>query len=90
VILLLCLGALSYPSAFLPPKAPHRDMLSAITSGFQAGDRIWYNMGQGALGSSIQYDVDYYLSREGTAFSSDTFVWDAPNDFRDTNAVPRV
>jgi uncharacterized membrane protein len=81
---------LTHTSAFLPAKTPHQELLGTIADNVQPGDRIWYNFSYGALGSSIQFDVDYYLSRQYPQLDPDRFIWDAPVDLADSVSNPRV
>ena len=83
-------GVLFHADAFLTEKAPHQEMLRTIAAEFRPGDRIWYNMALGALGSNVREEVDYHLRMDAPNLSADDFVWDAPNDYADVTAVPRV
>lgn len=90
VAVLAGLGIVTHSSAFLEPKPPHRELMQTLSENYQPGDRIWYNLNNGALGSSLQYDSAYYLEHSAANLSHDTFVWDASRDFADVEAVPRV
>ena len=83
-------GMIFHASAFLAPKTPHKDMLQAIAAEYRPGDRIWYNFSYGGLGSSITQEVGYHLKFDAPTLNSDEFIWDAPNDYADVKAVPRV
>lgn len=87
---ILVVGIASHTDAFQPPKAPHRDMLETIAREYQPGDRIWYDMDIGALGSRTIEDVGYHLQFDTPQLSTDWFVWDAPNDYADPTTVRRV
>ena len=79
-----------HANAFLEPKTPHKDMLQTIAAEYRPGDRIWYNFSYGGLGSSITQEVGYHLKFDAPTLNSDEFIWDAPNDYADVEAVPRV
>ncbi|RMF81909.1 MAG: hypothetical protein D6737_03580, partial [Chloroflexi bacterium] len=83
-------GVLFHTEAFLPAKVPHNEIFQTIAAHYEPGDRIWYNFSLGALGSSIQYEVEYYLSHLSPHFEPDMFIWDAPNDVANVNETPRV
>ena len=83
-------GILFHTDAFLPQKTPHQDMLRTIAAEFRPGDRIWYNFSYGGLGSSLTEEVAYHLKHDAPNLTSDDFVWDAPNDYADRQAVRRV
>ena len=83
-------GMIFHADAFLQPKTPHKDMLQAIAAEYRPGDRIWYNFSYGGLGSSITQEVGYHLKFDAPTLNSDEFIWDAPNDYADVKAVPRV
>lgn len=83
-------GILFHTEAFLPQKTPHREMLETIAAEYRPGDRIWYNFSYGGLGSSLKEEVAYHLQFDAPSLSSDDFVWDAPTDYADSRAVPRV
>ncbi|MBI1258065.1 MAG: hypothetical protein GC204_11390 [Chloroflexi bacterium] len=83
-------GMIFHSNAFLEPKTPHKDMLQTIAAEYRPGDRIWYNFSYGGLGSSITQEVGYHLKFDAPSLNSDEFIWDAPNDYADVKAVPRV
>lgn len=83
-------GVLFHADAFLPPKTPHRELLQTVAAGYRPGDRIWYNFSYGGLGSSLREEVSYHLQFDAPTLNSDEFVWDAPDDYADARAVPRV
>jgi hypothetical protein len=76
-------GMFSHEAAFRPPKTPHHEMLTTIDANRQPGDRIWYNMTVGALGSYVEEEALYYLEVVTPDFETDDFIWDAPDDFAD-------
>lgn len=88
--LVAAVGLVTHTAAFLQPKTPHEAMLRTIAERYYPGDRIWYNFAFGGLGSSLQEEVDYYLQTEFPQLKPEMFVWDAPNDYADVEAVPRV
>ena len=83
-------GMIFHANAFLEPKTPHKDMLQTIAAEYHPGDRIWYNFSYGGLGSSITQEVGYHLKFDAPRLNSNDFIWDAPNDYADVKAVPRV
>lgn len=83
-------GVMAHTTAFPPPKAPHRELLRTVALRYQPGDRIWYNMALGALGSSLRDEVAYHLERDAPNLNTDWFIWDAPNEYRDPKVAPRV
>lgn len=87
---LLLFGVWTYPAAFERPLVPHNDLLGTIAADFTPGDRIWYNLDEGARGSSLFAGPSYYLQLRYTDLQTSDFVWDAPNDFNDPQQVPRV
>jgi hypothetical protein len=90
IALVGCLGFIIHSNAFLEPKPPHRELMAMLSAGYQPGDRIWYNLDYGALGSTLQFERAYYLEHEAPNLSTDYFVWDAPRDFEDVEITPRV
>ena len=82
-------GAITHTAAFDAPKIPHRELLTAVNARFEPGDRLWYNLNVGALGSTTQEEVRYYLQNVTPELNDDDFVWDAPKDFADP-AVKRI
>lgn len=90
VVLLIALnGAITHPMGFGDAKIPHRELLTTVDARFLPGDRVWYNLNAGALGSTTEEEVRYYLREVVPDLSGDDFVWDAPQDFSDP-AVLRV
>lgn len=81
VVLVGVAGLLSHTAGFLPPKIPHRDLLMTIDRAYQPGDRIWYNLDAGALGSYKGREVEYYQAKVTPRLTFDRFIWDAPKDF---------
>lgn len=90
LVVIGCLGLITHSSAFLEPKTPHRELMQTLSANYLPGDRIWYNLDYGALGSTLQFEPGYYLEHAAPNLSSDFFVWDAPHDFEDVDAAPRV
>ncbi len=90
VVIIAVSGVIFHADAFLEPKTPHKDMLKTIAAEYRPGDRIWYNFSYGGLGSSITQEVAYHLKFDAPSLNSDEFIWDAPNDYADVTAVPRV
>jgi hypothetical protein len=82
-----CLGVVTHSAAFLEPKTPHRELMQTLSANYRPGDRIWYNLDYGALGSSLEFERGYHLEHDAPNLSTDLFVWDAPHDFE---AAPRV
>lgn len=84
-------GALMFHfSAFLPPKLAHGELLAMIDQRYQPGDRIWYNLTGGALGSTLSQEGDYYMEVVFPDLNSDWFIWDAPREFADVEDNPRI
>ncbi|HLY28851.1 MAG TPA: glycosyltransferase family 39 protein [Aggregatilineales bacterium] len=93
VAILLCviiIGVLFHADGFLPPRTPHRELMQTLSQHYLPGDKIWYDMNLGARGSSIQDEAAYHLQFDAPNLKPDYFVWDAPNDYLDVNAVRRV
>jgi hypothetical protein len=64
--------------------------MRTVSDRYHEGDRVWYNMTAGARGSYLQDMVAYHLRFDGPKLRPSIFVWDAPNDYRDTTKVQRV
>lgn len=90
IAFIVIVGAATHYDAFLPPKRPDRELLQTVAAGYQDGDRIWYNMTLGARGSRLIEETAYHLQFDAPTLNSDWFVWDAPRDYEDVNAVRRV
>jgi hypothetical protein len=90
IALVIGLGALTHHGAFLEPKAPHQAIMRTLSANYLPGDRIWYNLDLGALGSTLQFEPGYHLQHDAPNLSTDYFVWDAPRDLADTDTTPRV
>lgn len=82
-------GVVTHTAAFDAPKTPHRELLTTVAARFQPGDRLWYNLSHGALGSTTGEEVRYYLREVVPELNDEDFIWDAPKDFADP-AVKRV
>jgi hypothetical protein len=76
-------GVVTHTAAFDAPKIPHRELLTAVDTRFQPGDRLWYNLNVGALGSTTGEEVRYYLQEVVPELGDEDFVWDAPKDISD-------
>lgn len=87
VVLVAVLGITAHTSAFLPPKAPHRQLMHTLSANYRPGDRIWYNIDPGALGSTLDFERAYYLQHAAPNLNTDLFIWDAPNDFANATRV---
>jgi hypothetical protein len=83
-------GMVFHADAFLPEKPPHQNILRTVAAEFRPGDRIWYNFSYGGLGSSLEQEMIYHLQFDAPNLSTDDFVWNAPSDYADAAAVPRV
>jgi hypothetical protein len=83
-------GLLFHADAFLPPKLAHGELLPMIAQRYRPGDRIWYNLDDGALGSSLNLEAQYYLTVVTPELNTDWFIWNAPRDFADVDHNPRV
>ncbi|MDX5298651.1 MAG: glycosyltransferase family 39 protein, partial [Gammaproteobacteria bacterium] len=83
-------GLFSHTAAFLPVRAPHQDLLRVIAANFEAGDRVWYNLSSGAMGSSLQYEMEFHLPHDAPNLTPADFVWSANQDFQDVASTPRV
>jgi hypothetical protein len=90
VAVIIVVGLIDHSVAFLPPHTPHRQLLGIVASEYMPGDRIWYNLDYGALGSSLSREAEYYVEYVYPSLTPDKFIWDAPDDLADVNAVPRV
>ena len=82
-------GAATHMGGFDTPKAPHRELLTTVEARLQPGDRVWYNLTYGALGSTTAEEIQYYRQLVVPGLRDEDFVWDAPKDFADP-AVTRV
>ncbi len=82
-------GVAAHTSAFLDPKTPHGELLGVVEARRLPGDRIWYNLTVGAMGSYVQEELDYYIDVVYPDLQKSLFIWDAPEDFADP-AVNRV
>ncbi len=91
LVLLIGAGALLFHfAAFLPPKLAHGELLPMLAERYQPGDRIWYNLSDGALGSSLNFEGRYYMEVVVPELNTDWFIWDAPREFAQLEANPRV
>ena len=92
VSIIFLVGVLSHDSVFdtILVRAPHRELLQTIAADFQPGDKIWYNLTDGARGSTLELASEYHLTYDTPTLSPDDFVWDAPRDYDDSEQVPRV
>jgi mannosyltransferase len=90
VTVIIVVGLMDHSQAFLPAHTPHRQLLGVVASEYMPGDRIWYNLHYGALGSSLSSEVEYYVEYVYPLLTPDKFIWDAPDDLVDVNAVSRV
>lgn len=91
LIVLVCTGSLIFHSnAFLAPKLAHGELLPMIAERYQPGDRIWYNLDAGAMGSSMLLEAQYYLEEVVPELDTDWFIWDAPHDFANLEGNPRI
>lgn len=86
------IGLGSHTEGFRPLKTPHGELLGTVAAQHEPGDRIWYNLAIGAMGSSLWMEVqDYYLPLVYPELAdTDMYIWDAPNDFADVAANPRI
>jgi hypothetical protein len=89
LLVIINLVTLTDGYVIIPTEPPHRTLIQYVDNRFQPGDRVWYNMEAGALGSSAR-DVEIHMRHETKNVTLDDFVWDAPYDFEDTTLVPRV
>ncbi len=83
IALVLVGGLAAHTSAFLDPKTPHGDLLGTVEARRLPGDRIWYNLTVGAMGSYVQEELDYYTGVVYPDLQKPLFIWDAPKDFAD-------
>ncbi|MBZ0296412.1 MAG: hypothetical protein K8L99_27875, partial [Anaerolineae bacterium] len=83
-------GLLFHDNAFLAPKPAHGELLPMIAERYQPGDRIWYNLDAGAMGSSLMLEAQYYLEVVVPKLDTDWFIWNAPEDFADLRHNPRI
>jgi len=90
IVVVLVNGMISQTDGFLPARAPHRELLSTIAAHYLPTDRVWYDLNQGALGSTYTDDVKYHLRKNAPMLNPDLFVWNAPQEFLDVKASPRV
>jgi hypothetical protein len=91
LVLLIGAGALLFHfDAFLAPKLAHGELLPMLAERYQPGDRIWYNLSDGALGSSLNFEGRYYMEVVVPELNTDWFIWDAPREFANLEANPRV
>ena len=90
VVLIGAGGLLFHFDAFLPPKLAHGELLPMIAARYQPGDRVWYNLDDGAMGSSLNLEAGYYLEVVLPGLDTDWFIWDAPREFADVEGTPRV
>ncbi len=90
VAVIIVVGVMGHSEAFLPAHTPHRQLLGVVANEYMPGDRIWYNLDYGALGSSLSSEAEYYVEYVYPLLTPDKFIWDAPDDLADVNAVPRV
>jgi hypothetical protein len=90
VAVIIVVGIMDHSVAFLPAHTPHRQLLGVVASEYMPGDRIWYNLDYGALGSSLSSEAEYYVEYVYPLLTPDKFIWNAPDDLANVNAVPRV
>jgi hypothetical protein len=91
VSVLLIGGLVTHQDGFLSPHTPHRDLLATVSEHYLPGDRIWYNLDAGALGSSVlASEESYHLIHDAPNLKLDYFVWAAPSEFVDVKTTRRV
>ena len=85
--LVMGVGVITHTAGFLDPKGPHHELMQTLEQHYQPGDRIWYNLDDGARGSNLLFERTYYLEHTAPNLSSDFFVWNAPRDFEGVQRV---
>lgn len=87
---LVIFGVFTHTQGFFGLRTPHNELLGTVAADFQPGDRIWYNLEAGAMGSSLYDAPEYYLSVKYTGLQEEDFVWNARAELENPAEVPRI